>query len=357
MKKSAIAILAAAGVAAFAVPALSGCSADMGYELKTDSEGNHYYSVSVSGFSSSLDGEIDIPEYYGEGDERYPVKEIAEQGFAGAYVSKITVPSTVERIGTAAFMYCKNLTEIKFADGIDLAEIGWGAFGGCTMLGEIDLPASVKVVDGMAFYGCERLKTVTLPEGLENINQRAFEDCFALDGVIFPQNIVHIGSRAFYNCSSLSSVILPDSLRDTLTDSLDDDGNPVKDEDGNTVQLTIPAVGWGAFHSCTALKTAVLGANITTVESGTFGYCTALETIYLPAGLKSVAGAYFENGEFVLGHAFHSDVSLKNIYFAGDQSQWAAIEVENTPYKVQGETSDNSAFLNATVTCSVNYGG
>ena len=48
-----------------------------------------------------------------------------------------------------------------------MTSIGGYAFGGCSSLSSITLPASVTSIGGGAFYGCTSLTSATLPASLE----------------------------------------------------------------------------------------------------------------------------------------------------------------------------------------------
>lgn len=351
MKKSVIATIAAAAVAALCIPAFSGCSAQVGYILKTDDNGEFYYSVAAQGFTSFMKGEVVIPEAYGQGDSRFPVKEIEEQAFAGTSITKVTIPATIEKIGTAAFSYNSKLAEVVFAEGSVIEEISWGSFAYCRNLKSFTMPSSVKTVDGLAFYGCDNLTEINFSAGLERINGEAFGECKKLASVNLPEGLISIGVAAFYNCVSLEQIIVPGSLRDTERPSLDGAGNQITDEDGTLVTIKIPALGEIAFFGCDSLKIAVLGEGITAVPEGLFGSCVSLETVYLPSTLTAVKGVY-STGSVTFGHAFYNTASLQTVYFAGTEEQWEAVEIDNTPY---GGVSDNSALINATVICNTNY--
>lgn len=340
MKKSLVAIIAAAAIAALSVPMFSGCSASVGYILKTDKNGNDYYSVGVDGSKLAMGGEVVIPSEY----NGLPVKEIEDGAFSNTKVSKVTIPATVETIGNAAFAYNNSLTEVVFEEGSSLNVISWGLFGNCLSLEKVNIPPTVKTIDGYAFYSCSRFAQIDFPANLEYINTNAFEGCESLTSVEFPQSLKRIGSLAFYNCTSIQSIILPDGMVDTEQPVLDEDGEQVKDEKGNPVTQFVPAVGAGAFHTCTSLKTVKIGAGTTVIESGVFGYCSALEEIYLPAGLKEIKGALYRSGQFYMGHAFHHDGALARIYFGGTLEQWAEVKIDNTPVTVNAATYDNSAI-------------
>lgn len=337
MKKSVIAALCAAAVAALGVPALSGCSAKVNYILKTGDDGSHYYSVVTGGFSNYLDGEYVIPDYYGEGSSRYPVKEIEAQAFYNTSITKLTIPATIEKIGNAAFAHCEQLKEVVFEEGISIDAIAWGSFAYCKGLKNISIPDSVTTVDGLSFYNCPKLTTVELPDGLERINYRAFYNCTALTDVTFPDNLITIGKEAFFSCTSLERVVLPDGMHDVAVEGSED---------------VIPAIGTIAFSMCSRLKLAVLGEGITTIESGVFGGCTSLETIYLPATLTKIKG----NVADVYPHAFYATPSLVNVYFAGTEEEWQTVlsGIDDTVY---GGVSDNSSVLNANKVFNTKYSG
>lgn len=328
MKKSLFATLAAVAVAAMCVPAFSGCSASVGYILKTDEDGNQYYSVKADGFTSALKGEVVIPETYGD---NIPVKEIENQAFAGTSITKVTIPKTIETIGTAAFAYSDRLKEVVFAEDIELEEISWGSFGYCTSLQSITVPSSVKTVDGMAFTGCIALKTVELPEGLVSINWQAFSGCEMLTSINFSEKLITIGAEAFFNCTSLESVIIPGTHVS---------GGLPLDENGNPVAITLGEI---AFFGCDNLKLVVLGEGVEVISEGLFASCVSLETVYLPLTLKEVKGIYqTESGAY--GHAFYNTPKLKTVHYAGDEYAWEDIKIDKTTYQ---DISDNSSLLNA----------
>lgn len=342
MKLKFIAALFAA-VCAVSVPLLSGCKASTSFMLNTDEAGNKYYVVNCSGFSGSLQGEYAIPAYYGEGENRAPVTKIAEGGFTGTSITKLTVPETVTEVGNMAFAYNYQLKSVVFEEGSKLEELSSGAFIGCTSLQSAQLPASLKIIRRSAFEKCENLAVVNLPDGLESIGAAAFQNCSSLEEVVFPDKLINIGRQAFYY-AGLKKVVIPDSVRDTY------------ESDGQTV---IPAIGYAAFHSCTQLELAVVGNGITTITEGAFGYCTSLKTLYLPASLERVEGARYSDGNFICGHAFHNDAALSEIYYGGKAEQWQALKanINSQEVRLGDEVFNNSALLNAEPQFEVVYGG
>lgn len=348
MKKRFFALMLCLMAAALCVPFFSGCSAEVGYELKVDENGAKYYVASVNGYISALSGELVIPEEYGSGENRAPVKEIAERGFAGTALKKVTIPATVEKIGNAAFSNNSDLEEVVFAEDSSIKEIPWGVFGKCSGLKKVNIPATVKTIDGMSFFECTGLSSLEIPDGVEVIGRRAFEGCNALRDITFPETLLSIGEMAFYN-SGLQSVVIPDSVVDVT--------ETVAGENGESEEIFVPGIGAAAFHTCLSLKSAVVGKGVTVIAEGVFGYCSALEEIYLPAGLKEVRGIKMSGGSLFCGHAFHHDGALARIYFGGTAEEWAAVKIDNEPYSFQGAYYDNQYLLNAEKHFQTEYDG
>ena len=79
-------------------------------------------------------------------------------------LSAIEIPASVETIEAAAFHNCKSLATVTFEKKSRLRTIGggyvsaskshYGAFSNCTVLTDIEIPASVETIETAAFYAC-----------------------------------------------------------------------------------------------------------------------------------------------------------------------------------------------------------
>ena len=111
------------------------------------------------------------------------VTEIAESAFEGSGLVSVSIPASVKRIGSGAFIGCKSLTAVKHAGNIT----DWGAY---------------------AFNGCTSLKSFVIPEGTEKIDRHAFAYCDSLTEMILPESVWTIGEYAFAECKNLSKIVI-----------------------------------------------------------------------------------------------------------------------------------------------------
>lgn len=115
--------------------------------------------------------------------------------------------------GKALIMAPKKLAG-KLVVPDDVAVVGQNAFNGCTLLTEVQLPASLTKIDGATFRFCSSLAKINIPESVTYIGQRAFEGCSSLPEVLtIPKSVKYIGEYAFNGCTSLKFIYIePDSV-------------------------------------------------------------------------------------------------------------------------------------------------
>ena len=135
-------------------------------------------------------------------------------------------------IGENAFAGCSGLKTVAFPQGGVLEAIGWNAFSYYFNDGtdqpsgieKIVIPASVKVIEQYAFDGCVNLSEVSFAPGsrLQEIGAEAFKNT-SLTEIIIPGSVEKIGYNqyndsegyVFANCSQLTKLIFesPSSLK------------------------------------------------------------------------------------------------------------------------------------------------
>ncbi|WP_338822878.1 leucine-rich repeat domain-containing protein [Mycoplasmopsis felifaucium] len=126
------------------------------------------------------------------------VAAISSEVFYGLNtLTKVTIPSSIQTIGTAAFKDAKNLKEIIFEEGSKLSNIGEAAFQGCTSL-----------------------EKITMPESLQYIGNNAFKDCNGakFELTITGENKLFIGSNVFQNVSDSFKIIFSKINEDKINE-------------------------------------------------------------------------------------------------------------------------------------------
>ena len=152
--------------------------------------------------------ELTFPETVYDGETPYTLVEIGDDAFNGAGFlrGKVTIPATVKRIGSYAFKYTgSNNAPLKVTIAGEDVVIGDNAFENARM-DELNITGSVKTIGGQVFYATNLTKVV-FPEGLEKIDGfGTFGSCQKLTEVEFPSTLTSVGSYAFMGCAKVSKV-------------------------------------------------------------------------------------------------------------------------------------------------------
>ena len=122
--------------------------------------------------------------------------------------TSVTIGSPVKRIGSYALFQSENLQEVIVNDGVE--EIGSNAFRWCYNLEKVTMPDTCKKIEARAFEETA-IKEIKIPNGVTKIGESAFEYCYQLQSVTIPDSVTEIGENAFAS-TKLSDVVLPESL-------------------------------------------------------------------------------------------------------------------------------------------------
>lgn len=169
--------------------------------LRLKSVNGHHFSNCDSLYSISVDEKN--PYLCSDGSALYN-KDKSELVFVYHTVRKMSIPSSVTKIGDYAFYNCTNLTSIELPSGV--TEIGDYAFYNCTNLSSLTLPSGVKEIGFSAFQGCKSLTSVTIPSGVKYISSFTFKVCESLRFINLPSDLKYIGEEAFEGCTGLTSI-------------------------------------------------------------------------------------------------------------------------------------------------------
>lgn len=157
---------------------------------------------------------------------------INRYAFRGTGLKEVIMPEGVETVGYEAFSGCRKATSVEMPNSV--ITVGSNAFDGCyalknvklsesmseisssmlrnTAIEEIDIPASVTIINRYAFNGCASLTSLVCPSSLKVIEEYAFCDCSSLKDIEFNEGLISIEYYSFCNCKALTEMTLPSSL-------------------------------------------------------------------------------------------------------------------------------------------------
>ena len=127
-------------------------------------------------------------------------------------LADVTLPSTLESIGSNTFWNQGMLKEITLPD--DLQRLGTDCFQR-TGLESIVIPGAVEEIPEYCFDQCSQLRSVELPEGLKTIGAFAFHNCSALETLHLPHTMESLGDYAFEGTAALKELSIPIELCDS----------------------------------------------------------------------------------------------------------------------------------------------
>lgn len=274
------------------------------------------------------------------------LRSIGDVAFAACgKLKSISLPKSLKTIGIEVF--CESgIESVTIPNGV--TEIPYAAFAD-SALKSITIPASVTKIGDDAFNDCPNLKTVKIPvSGLNSIGERAFRYT-GITSFDVPLSVstYSIGERAFAECGNLEKVWINKKQLDTTPKNAFDGSTKVKfdintyaivgdpfndDENGFSYQVINPAInGSGTvaltginkdkenvaipavteyegvkykvtlirinsqFNDALAMKTLVIGSNITSIPSNAFSNCPALESVTGGSNLKMMGSKAFAN--------------------------------------------------------------
>lgn len=122
-------------------------------------------------------------------------------------LKRLIVPKGVVSIGEHAYYGCSGLRKVELPNTLESIENS--AFERSLQVDSLILPESLKNVGNDAFFGCS-INHLVFPKNWTNIPY-AFRWCY-LPNLEIPNTIKTIEGGAFYSCSGFSTITLPDSL-------------------------------------------------------------------------------------------------------------------------------------------------
>lgn len=137
----------------------------------------------------SADGQIPkdllIPEHI----NGFPVTEIFKYAFQHSKLETVSIPDTITRIRTGAFLFSESLQRVN-------------------ILYDLNKKNRVLNIESLAFCACNQLSTFSAPNSVLNLEERSFVDCLKLQECLGEIKICENG--ALYNCPKLKKIVFTD---------------------------------------------------------------------------------------------------------------------------------------------------
>lgn len=201
--------------------------------------------------------------------DAYVVDKVAVYGAGGRTliyvderVPEFDIPEGVENIYHRCFAHCNNLKRVSIPSS--LRRIGRRAFFSCVSLKEITIPESVVIIDEEVFMNCSSLERIDLPSSLMEIPTRAFCNCRNLQIFRLPEDVRVVKSEAFRRCYMLKSI-----------------------EPNKKLEL----VEKRAFEGCYSLKEFIMPESVISCSEGMFNGCHSLQHIHFSSQIKDFGGS------------------------------------------------------------------
>ena len=146
---------------------------------------------------SIMSKDYSFSSMFGNSVEEYVIGEgvtsIGEDAFSQSWMTKLTLPSSLDFIGEGAFAYCYYLESVIIPEGV--VDIKDYTFSGCTSLTSVTIGSNVKSIGYEAFSTCRSLTSITVKgESPASIRNSTFSEFDKSKCTLY----VPLGSKSAY---------------------------------------------------------------------------------------------------------------------------------------------------------------
>ena len=219
------------------------------------------------------------------------VTEIGNNAFLDSSLVGITLPNSVEKIGSQACFMCRNLKNINLPNNNKYETISSALFALCTDLENLIIPDNVTKIEPSAFTNSS-LKNIKIPNSVEEIGWNAFAGCEKLETINLPENSNYncIKKNTFSNCISLENIEIPNNIKELGEGAFS--GAGLK---GITIPDSVNKCGWSVFCRCEKLEAVNLpkSSGFKEISPRLFWGCKELGNIEISDNIDSIGAESF----------------------------------------------------------------
>ncbi len=239
---------------------------------------------------------------------------IADGGFSSSdnklkLLKKITLPSTIKKIGDRAFYNLIGLEEINIPEAC--TEIGSSAFYNCISLKSLTLPLSLERISDNTFTKARledgevektNILELKIANGASEIPDEFFMSSYSyntplIKTVIIPSTVKKIGKKAFYSFKTSEAIQIPEGVEEICENAFYSSANQTVEQ--YTIPSTVKKIGESAFYNW-KIKKLVLSEGVEEIGRDAFYYYsysssdTAVDTeVVLPSSIKKLESNAF----------------------------------------------------------------
>ena len=243
--------------------------------------------------------------------------EIIESGmfFGNTNLEEIDIPASVKVINAQCFEHCSALTSVTLHRGLEV--IGNASFAYCDLLAEFPtLPNTIKEIGGSVFAGDSLLTSLNVEENENGFvvyegaiykmleGTRSEMVCFPAgkSNVSFKNYVYSLADGLFSGCYNLTQVIIPGSVKEVGSYLFENCTNLNHCD----ISINCPYISNDMFYNCTSLEQISIPECVTVIKSYAFSGCTSLHYISLSwPGIQTIESNAFRNT--VLDYIFYGD--------------------------------------------------
>ncbi len=256
----------------------------------------------LMGIGNCTDSDIILPEY---------VTEIYKEAFSNNQnIRSVMLPDSCKVIGSAAFLDCKNLTNVIYPEDVLFSTSGAGyasQFYGCSSLTSITLPSQSTLYDGM-WSDCTGLLALEIPDCVNTIGASTFFACYGLKELVIPGTVTDIEEYAFTHCKNVEVIVLEEGIQ---------------------------RLSHKAFCGCKSLQVLHLPASLTALSVDIFAECPALTDVYYN-GTEEMWNQLYKNSRW------DRDSGDYTVHFSGNPHEFGPWQVVQTATCIRDEISTRS---------------